>query len=113
MSDIFKNPVAFAPFFDTPVEFRITRTEGTRRGTCAACVNDEGFSESFDDNGTSTKIRQLSFAVRRLDWLAAAGSEPQSGDKFISPHSRRVFALVEVTSFGGDTWAITAREVSS
>lgn len=108
----FSTPAAFAPFFRSPVAFRAERPDGSRRGTLMSCITNEGLAEVFADNGTSTKVWQLSLVFRHVDWAAAVGTPPQSGDRFKSPVTRKTFALMEVQSFGSN-WSVTAREVPS
>ena len=102
---------AFAPFYDTPVAFAATRGDGTHRGTVAVCILDEGWAEVVDEvNGTSSRIRQLSFEVPVTEWNAALSTPPQAGDVFTSPTTARDYAVTEVAPSACKAWAITARE---
>lgn len=106
--------VAFKPFFDTPVAFVATRTDGVHRGTVACCIFDEGYAEVIDETtGTSSRVVEITLEVHSLAWSAAISTPPQVGDRFKSPMTGREFRVREVSPTVGSSWAITAREAKT
>lgn len=104
---------AFDPFFTDVVAFSAMRPDGVHSGTLHASVTDEGYEEIFDETAaTSSRIGLLHLLVRKCDWAKDVSTPPQSGDRFTSPLSGKVYALKTVSHFSGDTWTITAREVA-
>ena len=94
---------AFAPFFTDTLAFEASRPDGVHRGS----------ADPFDaETATSSVIGRLAFSVRHRDWQAAMSTPPQPGDRFTSPVSGRVYALVRVGILAGYTYNLEAREVS-
>lgn len=104
---------AFAPFFTDTLAFEASRPDGVHRGSVKSCIFDEGPADTFDpETATSSAIGRLAFSVRHRDWQAAMATPPQPGDRFTSPVSGRVYALVRVGILAGCTYNLEAREVS-
>lgn len=104
---------AFAPFFTDTLAFEATRPDGVHRGSVKSCIFNEGPADPFDSGtATSSAINRLAFSVRLRDWQAAMTTPPQPGDRFTSPVSGRVYALVRFGILAGYTYTLEAREVS-
>lgn len=110
MSDIFDNPAAFAPFYDTHVAVRGVRPDGrTIRGTCPACVLDGGYDDVFDDDGgTGSRIRRIVVHIPKKEW-ADSRFPPQVGDEITIEHGV-TFAVSSVDVLVADEYVVEARQ---
>ncbi len=105
--------VAFSPFFDRRISVEGSRlfAPGQTRGvagTYCACIFDNGFADPFADADAASAVRTYSISVLAGDWLDH--EPPQVGDRVTCGDIK--LAVSRVNSVLGDTWELTAREVS-
>lgn len=103
----------FSPFFDRRISVEGNRlfTPGQTRkvaGTYCACIFDNGFADPFADADSESAVRTYSISVLAGDWLDH--EPPQVGDRVTCGDIK--LAVSRVDSILGDTWELTAREVS-
>lgn len=109
---------AFAQFFDTPISVGGKRKGINVSGTYNACVFDNGFAQPIIETDSDTSVRTYSIMIKAGDWLEER--PPQVGDKITISNSTDcardlpIIKLVisSVDSLLGDTWSLTATEVT-
>lgn len=109
---------AFSPFFDTSISVEGNRKSGNVAGTYNACVFDNGFADPMIEVDGDTTVRTYSIMIKAGDWLEER--PPQIGDRITIGNSTDCardlplirLAVSSVDSLLGDTWSMTATEVS-
>lgn len=114
MANLFHNPHAFAPMFDTHVRLTGTRAAGasTRAidGTFRACVLDDGYADPVGDTATASTVRAVTIYVPRMGPEAWRDeTHPQRGD-ILRPVCGGRFKVTSVDATDATMFTLEARE---
>ena len=114
MANLFHNPHAFAPMFDTYVRLTGTRVAGasTRAidGTFKACVLDNGYADPIGDTATASTVRLvLCYIPRRGPESWRDETPPKRGD-MLRPVGGGNFKVTSVDATDESMFTLEARE---